>query len=131
MTFRSTSRADVWRRRSSALSRLIVLLVLASPLIRYAVGAGAVLFALTFSYIKGRTDCAVKQAGKRAEAAEEWAASVAEDLDKAYQRGAEAARIDAENDDKVEEIADEAAKEIGADDECLSAATVERLRQLR
>ena len=113
------------------LSRLVIFLVLANPLIRYVVGASAVLVALTFTYFKGRSDCAVKQAGKRAEAAERWAASVADDLEAAYQRGAESARIDAENDDKVKEIADEAAKEPGADDECLSAAVVERLRQLR
>jgi len=86
------------------LSRLVIFLVLANPLIRYVVGASAVLVALTFTYFKGRSDCAVKQAGKRAEAAERWAASVADDLEAAYQRGAESARIDAENDDKVKEI---------------------------
>ena len=87
--------------------------------------------AISFSYVKGRADCAVKQAGKRAEAAEAWAASVAGNLEKAYQRGAEAARADTANKDKVKEIANEASKEPGAGDECLSAATVERLRELR
>jgi hypothetical protein len=114
-----------------ALTRLVIFLVLTNPLLRYIVGAGAVLLAISFSYTKGRTDCAVKQAVKRAEAAEQWAASVADGLEKAYQRGAESVRIDAENDNKVKEIANEAAKELGADDECLSAATVERLRELR
>lgn len=113
------------------LARLLIVLVLVNPLLRYLIGAGAVLAALGASYFKGRSDCAVKQAEKRAEAAEEWAASVADDLEAAYQRGAEAAKAAAENEDKVKEIADEAAKEPGADDECLSAATVERLRELR
>lgn len=105
--------------------------MLANPILRYVVGAGAVLAALSVSYIKGRSDCAVKAAEKRAEAAEEWAERVDAARQDAYQRGAEAAQRALENQTKVEEIANEAAKELGADDVCLSAATVERLRELR
>lgn len=102
--------------------------VLKSPIVRYLVVSIAV---FAWAYTKGRSDCAVRQANKRAEAAEEWASGVASDLEAAYKRGAEAARMSQENADKVEEISREAEKEQNSGDECVSADTVERLRQLQ
>ena len=109
-----------------------MLALLSNPITRtVVVGVASAVAAFSAGYFKGNGDARVKCAEKQAQAAEQWASDVAEDLEKAYQRGVESARIAHENESRVEEIANEAAKEEGADDMCLSANTVERLRQLQ
>jgi len=82
-------------------------------------------------YWKGRADCRAKYERAAAKIEAEWKERVREADASAYERGLRAAAIDAENEEVVNEIEEAAAAEPGADDVCLSADVVERLRALR
>lgn len=91
-------------------------------------GAGAVLGGV---YLKGRQDCNERHLEKRAEAAERWADTIANVMGAATARALDAQERKLDNERIAKEIADAAAKELGANDECLSADVVDRLRELR
>jgi hypothetical protein len=90
------------------------------------------LFLLTVAaYGKGRADCGAKHARAAAKIEAEWKARAAEAAQDAYERGVAAAYADAKNEEIANEIEDAAAAEPGADDLCLSADVVERLRAIK
>lgn len=93
--------------------------------------AGMAIVALGAAYLQGRNDCAIKHAHRAAQEAAEWADKISASEAEAYERGLQAARRDAENARSVEEIVRNAGMELGAHDECISADTAERLRQLQ
>jgi len=86
-------------------------------------GVGAV-------YLQGRADCASKHARKAAQEAQEWAVKLRVSEAEAYRRSLQAAEIDRDNEEKVDEIAETASRELGAGDICLSDDVVDRLRDL-
>jgi hypothetical protein len=90
------------------------------------------LFLLTVgAYWKGRADCGTKHERAAAKIEAEWRAKTAEAEQDAYERGVAAAYADAKNEEIVDEIEEAAAAEPGADDVCLSADVVERLRAIQ
>lgn len=126
-------------RRSAArcyrvAARFVIALCIMSPIIRYIVvslGVLALMGASSISlYFKGRSDCAVKHARKASQEAAEWAEKVQASSAAAYEKGREAAILEQKNREKVDEIGEFAAEEPGADDLCLSADVVDRLREL-
>lgn len=60
-----------------------------------------------------------------------WAEKVRISEAAAYARGLQAANVEARNEKEVERIVSDAGMEAGASDECVSNATVERLRNLQ
>lgn len=108
-------------------------LALLLPLLksRRAMLAAAAIAVVFGAYLKGRSDLEAEYSRKAAEIAQETAKREAEALAAAYERGRQASLRAAQNAEKVREIVDEARAEAGAGDECLSAATVERLRGIR
>ena len=91
----------------------------------------AVLAAFLIVYKKGREDCATKHARHAVKEAQQWAEKTTAASERAYDRGLQAAKSEVRNQKTVEEIARDAGMEAGADDLCLSADVVERLRQLQ
>lgn len=104
-----------------------LLAVLKSPLVRYVIVG---LAAVSWAYLQGRSDCGARHARQAARMAQEWADKLEQANAAAYARGLQAARLEARNKALVEGIAEDAKKELGAGDICLSADLVERLRQL-
>lgn len=88
-------------------------------------------FALLAAYLKGRDDAHDKMLVKAAQDAAEWASQVKASEAAAYRRGLQDARSEARNKEIVNDIGEHAAAEPDSDAECLSADTVDRLRQLR
>lgn len=93
------------------------------------IGAG-VIVVLLGAYSKGRADCRAKHERAAAKIEAEWKERVREADASAYERGLRAAALDAENEEIVDDIEEAAAAEAGADDMCLGADVVERLRAL-
>lgn len=110
------------------IERLFVLAFFSSPLFRYVAVSVALLI---FGYGKGRSDCAVKQAEKRAEEMSDWAEHVSEATAAAHEAALEVERKALENENLRNEISRLAAKEPIANNECVSDGTVERLHELR
>lgn len=104
---------------------------LAPILLRYGFPALAAIGVLFGVYTKGRADCAVKHAQEEAKAADKWAGRVTKAAADAYKRGQDAAKKEAKNEQVAKDIAEAAAAEAGADDICLSAEIVEKLRELK
>ena len=99
----------------------------------YAAGGVAILaaLALTWSYDRGRKDCAARHARIAAEAQAKAAEAEAAAIEEAYQRGLQAARRAEARRQGVEDVRKNAETEARPDGVCVSADTVERLRQLR
>lgn len=97
----------------------------------YLLISGGAIIVLFGAYNKGRADCRAKHERAAAKVEAEWRARVREADAAAYERGLRAATIDAENEEIVDDIEETAAAEAGADDVCLSADVVERLRAIR
>ncbi len=112
--------------RGLAVAALLALLKI--PLVRKALLAGLLMIA---AYSKGGADCAVKHERKAAQKAQEWAEEVIGVSERAFDRGAQSAAVDQDNEEKVDDIVRNAGMELGAKDECWSANTVERLRALQ
>jgi hypothetical protein len=113
------------------LARVLLLLLFApkivSVIIRILLASGVALAV----YVKGRDDCAQKHLKREIETRAEWADRVADAAGAAADRALAAERLQIENEHLSEEIADVARQEPGADDLCLSADVVDRVRQLQ
>ena len=83
-----------------------------------------------WAYYRGRDDCGDKHRRKAAQEAAEWAEKIRVSEAEAYTRGLQAATREGQNEKIVETVGREAEKEPGAGDVCLSADTIERLRDL-
>ena len=102
-----------------------------STVIRILIGVLLSGGVLLFTYLQGRSDCATKWERKQAEIRQEWAEKVADAAGAASDRALENQRLELENERLSDEIVAAARQEQGADDICLSADIVERLRQLQ
>lgn len=79
----------------------------------------------------GYAACHAQYARKAAQEAAQWAAKVQATGEQAYERGLQAARKSAGNEQIVKDIANDAHKDPDAGRECVSADTVQRLRDLQ
>lgn len=89
------------------------------------------ILALLFAYKTGVSNTNDKWRRKAAQDAAEWSEKIRVSEAQAYERGLRAGQIERENEQRADEIARAAGQELGADDLCLSADIVERLRQLQ
>lgn len=111
--------------------RALIALCIMSALARYLILSVASLSLGAFLYMKGRTDCYVKQVKIQAEQTERWAERTSQAAQSAAERAVASERARMDNEKTAEEIADAAKNEEGSDELCVSADTVERLRNLR
>jgi hypothetical protein len=94
-----------------------------------AIGALGLILFLTFQW--GFSSAKGQYARKAAQEAAEWAERVRGAEAQAYAKGLQAARVEIENRERLDEIARAAEGEAGSEDLCLSEDIVDRIRAIQ
>lgn len=110
---------------------LLLKLLSARPLLVAGLAGSFLVGVSGFAYVRGRVDCNARHEAAEARAAQEWAKAAAKTSKQAEKAGVDAARLDAKNEEKASAVKKQAAREPAASDECLSAAVVDGLRDIR
>lgn len=105
--------------------------LLKGPLGKVAAGLGVISMVVFLSFQWGKSAANSKHARESAKLTRQWAEKTRVAEAQAYERGLQAAQIEANNDKALDQVVREAESEVGADDLCLSENTLERIRQIQ
>ena len=115
---------------TGAIAAVRTLPILAIAL-RVVTGAGILGLVLFLSFKWGETSQKAAHEKDQRELAQQYARDLDAAKERSYNRGVEAARREESNEKELDQIVREAQGLDGADDECIPADIVERLRQLQ
>jgi len=118
------------RNKGAIIARAFLAVMLLNPIIRYVLLSVGVVGVMGFIYLKGRIDCASKWRDKLAAAEQEWNERTLGAVEKAANDAVERERARSKIKDAINDMANEAENEVVEDDVCVSAGTLERLRNI-